>query len=309
MLDKLVSPVQSAFVPGRKRVDNAIIVQEIIHTINKKKGRVGYMAIKVDLEKAYDKLEWSFIWETLLKENLHKGLVDLIMNCVTSTTTSVLFNGGNLESFWPSQGIQQGDPLSLYIFILSMEVVDHLIEEKCRDKKWIPVKASRSSIASSHLFFADNLVLFARANGSNYLAIRDALDEFCTRFSQSISEGKSKVIFSLNVDRDTWESLYDILGFSSTPNLVKYLGFPIRHRGSSSQDFNFVLERVKQKLAGWKANLLSFAGRTILVQASSSTIPAYIMQCNALPGNLLENIDGVNRNFLWGSSKSVKKIH
>ena len=97
MLDKLVSPIQSAFVPGRKGVDNAIIVQEIIHTINKKKGRVGYMAIKVDLEKAYDKLEWSFIWETLLKENLHKGLVDLIMNCVSSTTISMLFNGGNLK--------------------------------------------------------------------------------------------------------------------------------------------------------------------------------------------------------------------
>ncbi|XP_050242537.1 uncharacterized protein LOC126691560 [Quercus robur] len=54
---RLVSPVKLAFVPGRKRIDNAIIVQEVIHTISKKKGRVGYMAIKVDLEKAYDKLE------------------------------------------------------------------------------------------------------------------------------------------------------------------------------------------------------------------------------------------------------------
>ena len=102
MLDKLVSPIQSTFVPGKKGVNNAIIVQEIIHTISKKKGRVGYMEIKVDLEKAYDKLEWNFIQETLLKANLYKGLVDLIMNCVSSTATSVLFNRGNLEQFWPS---------------------------------------------------------------------------------------------------------------------------------------------------------------------------------------------------------------
>ena len=87
------------------------------------------------------------------------------------------------------------------------------------------------------------------------------------------------------------------------------MGFPIQHRGLSSQDFNFVLERVKQKLVGWKANLLSFAARTILVQASSSTILAYVMQCNALLGKLLDNIDKVNRNFLWGSLKSVKKMH
>ena len=72
MLDKLVSLVQSAFVLGRKGVDNAIIMQEIIHTISKKKGRVGYMTVKVDLEKAYDKLKWSFIRETLLKANLPK---------------------------------------------------------------------------------------------------------------------------------------------------------------------------------------------------------------------------------------------
>ena len=72
MLDKLVSLVQSAFVLGRKGVDNAIIMKEIIHTISKKKGRVGYMTVKVDLEKAYDKLKWSFIRETLLKANLPK---------------------------------------------------------------------------------------------------------------------------------------------------------------------------------------------------------------------------------------------
>ena len=63
------------------------------------------MAIKVDLEKAHDKLEWSFIRETLLKTNFPKELIELIMNCVSSTTTSMLFNGGNLEPFRPSRSI------------------------------------------------------------------------------------------------------------------------------------------------------------------------------------------------------------
>lgn len=122
-LDKLVSPLQSAFVLGRKGVDNAIIAQEIIHSANKKKGRLGHMIIKVDLEKVYDRLEWAFIREVLHGANLPSNLIRLIISCVSSTSTSILFNGGVLDSFQPSSGIQQGDPLSPYLFILCMEVL------------------------------------------------------------------------------------------------------------------------------------------------------------------------------------------
>lgn len=65
LLANLVSPFQTVFVSRRKGVDNAIIVQEIIRTMSKKNGRGGLMAIKIDLEKAYDRLEWSFIRDTL----------------------------------------------------------------------------------------------------------------------------------------------------------------------------------------------------------------------------------------------------
>lgn len=74
-------------------------------------------------------------------------------------------------------------------------------------------------------------------------------------------------------------------------------------------DVNFVLDRAKQKLAGWKANLLSLAGRTVLIQSSSSTIPSYVMQCVLLPSKILRGIDWVNRNFLWGSSETARRMH
>ena len=308
-LDKLVSPLQSAFVLGRRSVDNAIVVQEIIHTISNKKGRVGYMAIKVDLEKAYDKIEWSFIREVLMNANLPQNLISLIMSCVSSVSTSILFNGGNIEPIFQSRGIRQGDPLSPYFFIHCMEALGYLIDEKCKDKSWSPIKSSNNGVAFSHLFFADDLVLFAKADLVNCSTIRDVLDSFCARFGQSISESKSRVFFSLNVDVDTRESLCDILGFRSTPNLGKYLGFLLKHCGTNNEDLNFVLERVKQKLAGWKANLLSLAGRVVLIQASTSTIPTYIMQSTALPKKLLDNIDRVNQKFLWGSTEEAKKVH
>ena len=175
-------------------------------------------------------------------------------------------------------------------------------------KLWQPVKASQSGPAFSHLFFADDLVLFAKVNHINCSAIRDVLDDFCSVSSQSISEA-SRVFFSPNVDRDTRESLCDILGFASTPELGKYLGIPIKHGSTSSQDYNFILDGMKQKLAGWKPNLLSMVGRAVLIQASTTAIPSYVMQCSHLLVKILEGLDQVNRNFLWGSSETTRKIH
>lgn len=88
------------------------------------------------------------------------------------------------------------------------------------------------------------------------------------------------------MDRDTRESLCNILGFMSTPFLGKYLGFPLKQLGSSSNDCNFILDRVKQKLSRWKANMLSLVGHLVLIQASSAAIPSYV--------RILDGIDKVN---------------
>ena len=245
----------------------------------------------------------SFIWEVLINANLPQNLVSLIMSCVLSISTSILFNGGNVEPILPSRGIRQGDLLSPYLFILCMEALGHLIVEKCEEKFWTTIKSSISGVAFSHIFFADDLVLFTKADHVNCSTIKDVLDAFCAKSGQSISASKSRVFFSPNVDVDTRESSCDIIGFHSTPTLGKYLDFPIKHRGTNNEDLSFVLDRVKNKLVGWKANLLSLAGRAVLIKASSSTIPAYVMKYTALPKKLLDNIDRVNESNGTSSCK------
>ena len=74
--------------------------------MSKKKGRGGFMEIKIDLEKAYDHLEWSFIWDTLAFFKFPSQLVSLIMSCVLTSSISVLYNGGALEPFLPLRGIR-----------------------------------------------------------------------------------------------------------------------------------------------------------------------------------------------------------
>lgn len=84
-------------MPNRKGIKNAIIVQELIHTMSNNRGSKGTMAIKIDLEKVYDRLEWSFIQGILVLFKFPKHLISLIMRCVSSSSISVLFNGGGYK--------------------------------------------------------------------------------------------------------------------------------------------------------------------------------------------------------------------
>jgi hypothetical protein len=309
IMGNLVSPFQAAFVPGRRGLDNVVIAQELIHSIHRKKSRMGQLILKLDLEKAYDRIEWDFIHEVLIFFKFPPSFVALVLKCVSTFSFSILVNGGQLENFKPSRGIRQGDPQSPYLFILCMEYLSLKILEACDNNSWKAIKASRTSPSFSHLFFADDLLLCTEASSNCCHTITRILEDFCFQSGQKVSLSKSKVFFSPNVNPTLRQHLCGILGVSSTPNLGKYLGFPLRSNGRSTRDFDFVVEKIQVKLSSWKAKLLSPAGRVILVQSVTSTIPAYYMQNVALPIRVCSNLDKLNRDFLWSSTDERKKMH
>lgn len=109
-LHDIISPNQNSFIPGRGPETNYIIATEIIHSMNKKKGKRGLFALKLDLEKAYDRLEWSFIEHCLLFFNFSSDSIRLIMSCVSSVSTKIQINGSRSPSFSPSRASAKGTP-------------------------------------------------------------------------------------------------------------------------------------------------------------------------------------------------------
>ncbi|XP_050242398.1 uncharacterized protein LOC126691394 [Quercus robur] len=99
LLPRLISPMQAAFLEGRRGADNVIIAQELIYSLGKRRGKDGYMVVKIDLEKAYDCLEWSFIRMVLIHFGFPVNIIKLILSCVSTTSTSLLFNGSKLNPF------------------------------------------------------------------------------------------------------------------------------------------------------------------------------------------------------------------
>lgn len=94
------------------------------------------MAIKIDLEKTYDKLKWGFIRERLFSINMPADLVEVILSCITTVSSAILFKEGNMKSILPSRGIRQGDPLSRYLFIPCIDFLGQFIEEKYSQNLW-----------------------------------------------------------------------------------------------------------------------------------------------------------------------------
>ena len=99
----------------------------------------GSMLIKVDLEKAYARISWKFIKETLKKAGLPYLWIKNILHYVKTIITSIVWNGNPLKWFRSSRGIRQGDPISPYLFVLYMEQLGHIISQAVEEGKWKPI--------------------------------------------------------------------------------------------------------------------------------------------------------------------------
>ena len=134
ILSHIISENQSAFTPNRLITDNVLVAFELMHFLNHKNvGTDGYMAAKLDISKAFDKVEWCFILGVVEKLGFNSKWVNLVIRCITSVSYSVIINGTACGNIMPTQGLRQGDPLSSTLFLICTEGLSALIHEAARN--------------------------------------------------------------------------------------------------------------------------------------------------------------------------------
>ena len=261
------------------------------------------------MSKAYDRVEWKFMDKLMEKLGFDRNWIDLIISCISSASFSILINGVPHGLIHPQRGLRQGDPLSPYLFILCAEGLHSLIQQAADNGAITGVSLCREGPKVTHLFFADDSLLFCRANNHECSAILDLLDKYERASGQRINRAKTQLFFSTNTRQQVRNSIKTRLGVSDAHHIEKYLGLPSFVGRGKKHSFSYIRERVWNKIQGWKEKLLSQAGREVLIKSILQAMPTFTMNCFKLPKSLCKDIESLIRKFWWGYSGEQRKTH
>ncbi|GKE07647.1 reverse transcriptase, partial [Tanacetum coccineum] len=285
--------------------DKVTLERQVTSTENKRGGRKGAMALKVNMSKAYDRVEWLFIQAVLAKFCFPSHFSNLIMACVSSVSFAFNINGKVSGHVTPTRGLRQGDPISPYLFIMCAEALSSMIRKAVTCGYIHGVKVCRGAPEISHLFFADDSIFFTRASVEECYKLKGMLERYCKASGQVINYEKSKISFSTNVDPSTRTRIIESLEVHEVANQSKYLGLPSIIGRSKKLVFQAILDKIKKKLSGWKEKTLSIGGNEVLIKSVAQAIPMYVMNIFLLLDTLINDIHKALNLFWW--SDGVKQ--
>ncbi|CAN1190366.1 LINE-1 retrotransposable element ORF2 protein, partial [Linum perenne] len=306
----LISELQSAFTGTRAIQDNVIIAHEVIHKLKTRKlGRNYDFLLKVDMMKAFDRVSWEFLLSTLSAMGFSQIWIAWIESIITSVRFSVLVNGNATQLFSPTRGLRQGDPLSPFLFIIVSNVLSFLIKKDLEYGLLKGIKLNHRCPTLSHILFADDTLIFGKANAREAAQIKLIFQRYSYISGQAINEGKSALLFSKNTPPTVKDEISAILNVSHQIQFGKYLGMPAEWGSSKVDTFAFILERLHIKAQSWTSLLLSHGGRETLSKSVLQAIPSYIFSCFMLPDKLLNKMDALIRRYWWSGDPKRRAIH
>ncbi|KAA3475598.1 reverse transcriptase [Gossypium australe] len=238
-------------------------------------GRKGFMAVKLDMSKAYDRVEWNFVKEIMVRMGFANGWMEIIMECITSVSYSVVINGYKGENFWPSRGLRQGDPLSPLLFLMCGEGLSSLMR----------LAMNEGSLKG------------------------EILRKYRNNSGQCVNFDKSTVFFSKNTPEIERNLVINILGVRTSNNPERYLGLPNMIGRKKKESFQILKDKMKQRIDHWSTRHLSQGGKEIFIKSILQAISTYTMACFLLPKTLCVEIESIMAKFWWQKGIGRKGIH
>eukprot|EP00253_Pinus_taeda_P010347 PITA_10347 len=257
---------QFGFLEGRQIHEAIGVAQEVLHSVKKKRQKG--VILKIDLSKAYDRINWLYLRLLLTRLGFNHSFISWIMGCISNVSFAVLINGAASAFFKSQRGLRQGCPLSPLLFLLVAEGLSRLIHSARRSNKIKGIEVA-INLYISHLLFVDDILIFSNGSHNELKEFKDIFDLFMKANGMLINSGKSQVCVAV--------------------------------------DWNWLIAKIEARISHWSFRWLSRAGRLTLLKSVLLAIPVYWVALTWILKGILEKIRRLCCRFLWAGSseKSV----
>ena len=230
------------------------------------------MAIKLDMSKAYDRVEWVYLEAIMGRLDFHENWIAFIMVCVT-TMSYCIINEEPKGKIIPSRGLRQGNPISPYLFLICVEGLSAMLKKEEAIGHIKGISVCRGAPRISHLLFTDDSLVFCRATMEESNRVMKILEDYERDLGQKLNKEKTSLFFSKNTNREVQNHVKQQFGVQIIRHHEKYLELPPLVGKGKRKAFNRIKDQVRRKIASWKGKLLSNVGREILVKVVAQVTP------------------------------------
>jgi hypothetical protein len=259
-------------------------------------------AFKIDIQKAYDTVDWSFMHKVLTGFGFHQKMIGWIMACISSTSFSISVNGEIHGYFKGVRGLRQGDPLSPYLFTMVMEILTLILQQDVAFDASFRFHSRCEKQRIINLCFADDLFLFAYGDRRSVDCLLIGLSKFSSMSGLIPNIQKSTVFFS-NVPEIVRMYILTTMPFAEGQLPVRYLGVPLISSRLVYRDCSVLLEALDTRILSWKNRFLSFAGRLQLIKSVLLSMHIYWCSVFMLPARIVKELESKMTGFLWCQGK------
>ncbi|WVZ95115.1 hypothetical protein U9M48_040917, partial [Paspalum notatum var. saurae] len=300
----IISKSQTAFIKGRSIHDNFLFVRNLARRYHR--NRTPMLLIKLDISKAFDSVRWDYLLALMDQLGFSTRWRNWVAFTLATSTSQVLLNGIPGQPIAHGKGLRQGDPFSPLLFVLAIDPLQRLLH--LATEAGILSRVTKAKLRLRTSLYVDDAIIFIKPKKEELESLAALLHLFGEATGLRTNIQKSSVVpikcEGLNLDEI-------LAGFpaSRTNFPIRYLGIPLTvarlKKGSKKVDFQYMIDKARNKLTSWQGRNLTMAGRIVLVKSVLSSQPVHTLSILNVPKEVLEEFDKVRRCFLWAGNENL----